>query len=185
MAATPWNGPLAERLRTEFPQIQETSTYREQNFAVAPPALVLSILAFLKQHEQFDYLVDITAVDYPARAASAPVAAPEQPALARFDLIYVLYSYPLNERVRVKTRIDDALQPGSFEPASAVPVFQTANWLEREVFDMFGIRFAGHPNLKRILMPEGWVGHPLRREYSIIHQDEAWVQANLHIASGQ
>jgi NADH-quinone oxidoreductase subunit C len=82
--------------------------------------------------------------------------------------------------VRVKTSIADG-----YRPASAVSVHRTANWLEREVYDMFGIEFAGHPDLRRILLPEDWQGFPLRKEYSILQQDERWVQENLGIESGQ
>jgi NADH-quinone oxidoreductase subunit C len=80
----------------------------------------------------------------------------------------------------VKTQITD----GASLPSS-VPIWPGANWLEREVFDMFGIKFDGHPDLKRILLPEDWKGHPLRKDYSILQQDKEWVQINLGIESGQ
>ncbi len=116
---------------------------------------------------EFDYCVDITAVNYPKR---------EQ----QFEVVYVLYSFLKNERTRVKTRIKD----GEHVPSS-VSIWETANWLEREVFDMFGIVFDGHPGLKRILLPDEWKGHPLRKDYDILLQDREWVQINLGIESGQ
>ncbi len=168
MAATPWESDLARELKERFGgQIAETSTYLGQNFIVAKPEAAVPILEYLKLEADFDYLVDITAVDWPKR--------PE-----RFDLVYIVYSFPRNERVRIKTHI-----PDGYKPATAVGVHLTANWLEREVFDMFGIEFAGHPDLRRILMPEDWQGHPLRKDYSIIQQDQRWVQENLGIESGQ
>ena len=68
---------------------------------------------------------------------------------------------------------------------SVVSIWPTANWLEREVYDMFGVVYDGHPDLKRILLPDGWTGHPLRKDYDILKQDDAWVKANLGIESGQ
>ncbi len=168
MAATPWEGELPAQLKERFAsEIGECSSYLGQNFVVARPDAVIPILEFLKLEADFDYLVDITAVDYPNRAE-------------RFELVYILYSYGRNERVRVKTMIANGAKPHT-----AVPVHTGANWLEREVFDMFGIEFAGHPDMRRILLPEEWEGFPLRKEYSIIKQDDRWVKENLDIESGQ
>jgi NADH-quinone oxidoreductase subunit C len=98
----------------------------------------------------------------------------------QFDIVWILYSFERNERFRVKTQIAD----GEHIP-SVSSLWATANWLEREAFDMFGIEFDGHPDLKRILLPDGWKGHPLRKDYGIIQQDQEWVQINLGIDSGQ
>ena len=98
----------------------------------------------------------------------------------RFDVVLNLYSFSKNERLRVKTHAAD----GEKVP-SVVAVWTTANWLEREAFDMFGIVFAGHPDLRRILLPEEWQGYPLRKDYDIIQQDTDWVKKNLGIESGQ
>ena len=82
--------------------------------------------------------------------------------------------------MRVKTQIKEG------EPApSVVALWPAANWLERECYDMFGTAFEGHPDLRRILLPDGWKGFPLRKDYSILQQDKEWVQANLGIESGQ
>lgn len=168
MAATPWEDDLTRMLAQRFgDRIPEFSSYLGQNFIVAKCDAVVPILEFLKLEADFDYLVDVTAVDWPKRSP-------------RFDVVYVLYSFLRNQRIRIKTLIDDG-----YRPASAVPIHLTANWLEREVFDMFGIEFEGHPDMRRILMPEEWQGYPLRKEYSILKQDDRWVQENLGIESGQ
>ena len=168
MAATVWDSDLARELKERFGErIGELSTYLGQNFVVAKPEAAISVLEYLKLEADFDYLVDITAVDWPKRAE-------------RFDLVYIVYSFARNERVRVKTYIADG-----YKPETAVDVHLTSNWLEREVFDMFGIEFAGHPDMKRILLPEEWQGYPLRKDYGIIQQDQKWVQENLGIESGQ
>jgi NADH-quinone oxidoreductase subunit C len=168
MAATPWESELAAELKERFAgRVIETSTYLGQNFIVAKPDSVIAVLEYLKLEADFDYLVDITAVDWPKR--------PD-----RFDVVYILYSFARNHRLRVKTYI-----PEGYKPETAVTVHLGANWLEREVFDMFGIEFAGHPDMRRILLPEEWQGYPLRKDYSIIQQDDAWVRENLQIESGQ
>ncbi len=168
MAATPWESDLIAQLRGHFgDRILECSTYVGQNFLVVAPGSLIEVLEYLKLDAEFDYLVDLTAVDYLDR--------PE-----RFEVVYIVYSFARNERVRVKIRIAD----GQAAP-TAVGVHLAANWLEREVFDMFGIRFDGHPDLRRILLPEDWDGHPLRKDYGIIQMDNRWVRENLGIESGQ
>jgi len=153
--------------RTYGSGIREASTYLGQNYLVVDSAAVMDVLNILRQEQEFDYCVDITAAHYPQREK-------------QFDLIWILYSFSKNERVRVKTQLGD----GESLPTST-SIWPTANWLEREVFDMFGITFEGHPDLKRILLPDGWKGHPLRKDYGIIQQDKEWVQINLGIESGQ
>ncbi|MGO4885931.1 MAG: NADH-quinone oxidoreductase subunit C [Bryobacteraceae bacterium] len=168
MAVTPWDSDITQLLKERFgADITECSTYLGQNFMVAKPDAVIGILDTLKLELDFDYLVDLTAVDYPKRAE-------------RFDVVYILYSFARNERMRVKTMI-----PDGYSPTTAVTVHLTANWLEREVFDMFGIQFAGHPDMRRILLPEEWQGYPLRKDYGILQQDDAWVRENMGIESGQ
>jgi len=131
--------------------------------------LLVAVCEFLKSDEggAYTFLTDETAVDYPKREK-------------RFEIIYQLYSFKLNHRLRLKV----AAGAGEKIP-SVVGVWATANWLEREVYDMFGVEYEGHPDLKRILLPDGWVGYPLRKDYDILKQDDAWVRENLHIESGQ
>lgn len=165
----PWDNEFLQRLKTVYGSgIRETSTYLGQNYIVVDQSIISEILAAYRDDEGFDYLVDLTAVHYPKREK------------LEFDVVYILYSFAKNTRLRIKTQIAD----GAPLP-SAVDTWPTANWLEREVFDMFGIEFGGHPDLKRILMPEGWQGYPLRKDYGILQQDQAWVQGNLGIESGQ
>src|SRR5262245_60573613 len=117
------------------------------------PAKITSVCGFLKYDQQFVRLSSVTAVD-------------RWPAEPRFEVVYHLHSVERNLRVRVKCRI-----PGD-QPSidSVTSVWRGANWYEREVFDLFGIQFRNHPNLTRILMPEGWEGHPLRKDYPITGQ---------------
>ena len=163
----PWESPLIDKLTRQFGSGLEALTYLGQYYLQVDRSLIPNILQILRDDEKFDYCVDITAVHYPKRER-------------QFDIVWILYSFAKNERVRVKTQIAD----GEHIPSVAF-LWATANWLEREAFDMFGIQFAGHPDLKRILLPDGWKGHPLRKDYGIIQQDQEWVQINLGIESGQ
>ncbi len=165
--ATPWDSPMIAKFKGGYGSGIEAMTYLGQNYMVVDRSLIPELLQVLRNEEQFDYCVDITAVHYPKREK-------------QFDVVWVLYSFARNERIRVTARIADGESI-----ASSVPIWTTANWLEREVWDMFGIKFEGHPELKRILLPEEWKGHPLRKDYSILKQDDEWVQINLGIESGQ
>ncbi len=164
----PWESEMVKRLKQRFGSgIQDASTYLGQSYLVVDRSIVYDVLQEFHDEEEFDYLVDCTATHYPPRP---------QP----FEVIWILYSFPRNERIRVKTLLGE----GEAAP-SAVTLWSTANWLEREVYDMFGVRFEGHPDLRRILLPEDWKGFPLRKDHSIIQQDQEWVQINLGIESGQ
>ncbi|MGH9557147.1 MAG: NADH-quinone oxidoreductase subunit C [Terriglobales bacterium] len=167
-AATAWESERVARLRQRFGSgIAEASTYLGQNYIIVESSAAYRVLQELRDEDKFDYCVDVTAVHYPDR---------EKP----FEVVWILYSFAGNERMRVKTRIAE-----TESPPSAVSLWPTCNWLERECYDMFGITFDGHPDLRRILLPEEWQGHPLRKDYDILTQDSAWVRENLGIESGQ
>ncbi len=165
---TPLDSDLAKRYRERFgAAILEALEDRKQPYLVVDAAHLADIALYSRDVEKFDLLEDYTAVDWPRREK-------------RFDLIAILYSVPHNIRLRLKIPVAAA------EAAqSLVHVWPAANWLEREIFDMFGILFTGHPDLKRILLPDEWQGHPLRKDYDILQQDTAWVRENLGIESGQ
>jgi NADH-quinone oxidoreductase subunit C len=166
---TPWEHARVAKLKQQYGSgVREASTYLGQHYIVVDKSIVHEVLRLLRDDEQFDYLVDVTAVHYPKREGT------------QFDVVYILYSHAKNERMRVKTQLKD----GEGVP-SAAPLWTTANWLERECFDMFGIQFEGHPDLRRILLPDEWKGYPLRKDYGIIQQDQEWVHINLGIESGQ
>jgi NADH-quinone oxidoreductase subunit C len=164
----PLDNDLVQRLKARFgAAILEATLDRKQAIVLIAASRLREICRHCRDDEKFDMLVDLTAVDWPKREK-------------RFDLVLNLYSFAKNERLRLKAHA------GENEPvASVCDVWVAANWLERECFDMFGIVFDGHPELKRILLPDGWVGHPLRKDYDILKQDTAWVRENLGIESGQ
>ena len=168
MPTAPWEGSLPDALRARFGDaIEETTLLGGQKLVVGQIDAAASVLAFLKNEQGFDYLVDVTAVHWPKRER-------------QFDIVWILYSFSANERVRLKAGLDE----GAKAP-SATSLYSAANWLEREVYDMFGIEFEGHPDLRRILMPDEWDGFPLRKQYGLIQQDVDWVRENLKIESAQ
>ncbi len=168
MQALVWAGELPGRIAGAFPDAGlQCLSYLGQYFVEAPAEAVPPLIQYLRDRELYDMLTDLTAVDHPKDAA-------------RFEIIYFLYSFSRNERIRVKTRVSE-----NQDAASIASIFTGANWLEREVYDMFGVQFAGHPDLKRILLPEEWQGFPLRKDKSILAMDQNWVRDHLHIESGQ
>jgi NADH-quinone oxidoreductase subunit C len=164
----PLDNELVKHFRARFGDaICEAWLDRKQAILVVARERLVEIAQYARDEEKFDFLTDVTAVDWPKREK-------------RFDVLLNLYSFPKNERLRLK------VHAGENEMVPSVSsVWGAANWLEREVFDMFGIPLEGHPDLKRILLPEEWQGHPLRKDYDILTQDTAWVRENLGIESGQ
>ena len=164
----PLDNELVKRYRARFGDaVLEAWTDRKQAILVVDAGQLLEIARYTRDEEQFNLLTDLTAVDWPKREK-------------RFDVVLILYSLPKQERLRIKAQVADG-QPAP----SVVSIWPTSDWLEREVYDMFGIEFSGHPNMKRLLLPEEWEGFPLRKDYDILRQDDAWVRENLGIESGQ
>jgi len=111
---------------------------------------ILAACRYLYDEEQFDRLADLTAVDWH----------PKEP---RFEVVYHLHSMTRNLRLRLKCRVSG----NAAQIDSVTSIWRSADWHEREVFDLFGVAFRGHPNLRRIMLPEDWEGHPLRKDYPV------------------
>ena len=149
---------ILQRLRDRFAgAIVETHDHRGDHTAVVDRAGLVDVLRWCRDEPElrFDVLMDLTAVDY--------LKYPGREDGPRFEVVYHLFSVGHNHRLRIKVRVDedDAQVP------TAVDLWPIANWLEREVWDMFGVRFAGHPDPRRLLMYEEFVGHALRKDYPI------------------
>jgi NADH-quinone oxidoreductase subunit C len=149
---------LLQRLRDRFgAAIVDTHEFRGDATAVVERTALVDALRFCRDEPAlaFDVLMDLTAADY--------LKYPGREDGPRFEVVYHLYSLGHNHRFRLKVRVDedDAVVP------TAVPLWPIANWLEREVWDMFGVRFEGHPDPRRLLMYEQFVGHALRKDYPI------------------
>jgi NADH-quinone oxidoreductase subunit C len=149
---------ILARLRERFGQgVLDTHAYRGDHTAVLAREVLADALACCRDEPalRFDMLIDVTAVDY--------LRFPGREDGPRFEVVYHLYSVEHNHRLRLKVAVeqDDARVP------TASGLWPIANWLEREVWDMFGIRFEGHPDLRRLLLYEEFVGHPLRKDYPV------------------
>jgi NADH-quinone oxidoreductase subunit C len=158
--------PLKEafdRLRDRFPEsvLEATFVRKELSVKIRRTDLV-EVLRFLKREAGFNALNDVVGLDN--LKPPAPRGAGEAPAPAgkRFSLLYLLYRFPEGCRIRVAVDLDEG------EPVdSIVPVYRAAEWAEREIFDMFGIPFAGHPDLRRVYLPDEFEGFPLRKDFPL------------------
>jgi NADH-quinone oxidoreductase subunit C len=131
----------------------EVSEFRGQTRVIVASEELYDLLSFLKGERGFDFLSDITCVDY----------LNYRDATNRFGLVYILVNTRTNDRITVRTFVNE---PDLVVP-SVVPLWEGANWLEREVWDMFGVTFDGHPDHRRILLPEEFTAFPLRKDYPL------------------
>jgi NADH-quinone oxidoreductase subunit C len=147
------NHPAIAKLMAWNPASVEAAKFDRNEISIYVERSLIREACYLLRDDgdcPFNYLADVTCVDW----------FPSEP---RFEVVYHLLSIPKKERVRLKVRLDG----GSPALDSVTPVWPSANYFEREVFDLFGVRFAGHPYLRRLLMPEDWEGHPLRKDYPV------------------
>lgn len=144
---------VLEKLTAAFPELTFTQEeFRGDVSFSLPKNNIVEVCDFLKNTPELGFLMlqDITAVDWATRKE-------------RFSVIYIMFSIPLNIRIRLKIAVEDG------DPVDTVTsVWKGANWPEREVFDMYGIQFTGHPDLRRMYMPEEFEYHPLRKEFPLM-----------------
>jgi len=157
--------PLVKRLQATLSgAVGEASEFLGQISIRVRPTRIVEVCDALKKDQEtpFNYLSDLTCVHYPDQL--------ETP----FEVVYNLYSIPANERVRLKVSVnaEDGVD-------SVTSVWPSANWLEREVFDLFGVNFRDHPDLRRILLPPDWKGHPMRKDYALEFVENEWTENHL------
>ena len=156
---------LVKKLKKRFDgAVGEASEFVGQLSIRIEPARIFEVCNFLRDDPEtiFNYLSDLTCVHYPMRQ-EAPL-----------EVVYNLYSIRRNERLRLKVSITE-----SSGVDSVTGVWPTANWMEREVYDLFGVNFKNHPDLRRILLPPDWEGHPLRKDYPLEFIENAWTKRHL------
>jgi NADH-quinone oxidoreductase subunit C len=148
----PTSQATIDGLQQHFPELT-FSEYRTQTRVVVSADKLTDTMSVLKDELGFDLLVDITCVDY----------LHYRDATDRFGLVYLVSNTETAERLTLRVMLNEP----NLSVASLVPLWEGANWMEREVFDMFGISFEGHPDLRRILMPPEFTAHPLRKDYPL------------------
>lgn len=144
------NKPLASLKEKFGAAVIESGLDKGDALAIIEPEAIHDVILYLRDQLGFDMLVDLFGVDY-------------QPRRPRFEVVYHLHSLARNDRLRLRVQIEEK----KCELATITDLYPIANWLEREAWDMFGVVFRDHPNLKRLLMYEPFEGHPLRRDYPI------------------
>ncbi len=158
------NHPLVKRLKEKFREavVEATEFLGQLSIRIARPRIV-EVCEALRTDAQapFDYLSDLTCVHYPDNRE------------APFEVVYNLYSISKNERVRLKVNTNGE------GVDSVTSVWPAADWLEREVYDLFGVVFHNHPDLRRILLPPDWEGHPLRKDYPLEFVENRWTENHL------
>ncbi len=171
---TPLDHPVLPLVKAKFPHVKcLASTFRNQTTLVLPAENLHDIMTFLRDNEAcaFNFLSDVTAVDYLGYPVQVPLN-------ARFAVVYNIVSYDLGHRLFIKVMLNPTLDTQGIvdDPAlhidSVCDLWPGAEWMEREVFDMFGIRFENHPDLRRILLWEDYPAHPLRKDYPLIGRGE-------------
>ncbi len=143
-----------QKVRDTFPQaVVETVEYRNEQTIVLKPEHLVAVCTYLQKNLHYNFFSTVTAVDWPER-------------VPRFDVVYHLLSIPNQSVLRLKVRVGQRREEHPAVP-TVTSVWPAANWYEREVYDLFGIIFTGHPNLQRIMMPIDWTTHPLRKDYPL------------------
>ena len=142
--------PAVAALQAAHPEMLADARWDRDELTLTIPRESIVAAARAVQQAGYNFLEDITAVDW-------------FPAVPRFQISYHILSHSLKERIRLRVPIDET----SASLDSITPVWPSADYYEREVFDLFGVRFDGHPNLRRIMMPDEWSGHPLRKDYPV------------------